>query len=325
MFYISFNKNELGILLSKTTGDETQLYLALRKFSDFKTGCMTHPAAGRLNHTFIARMLSREARQGVKARTVHRIEVSRQLERLVVLGLVADLGRNGKVLTMRLPLVGMELNTELGRQTTKDKTCEQTAKKSDNLCGHSPTKETIKTATPSDLQGISEIKSKQKPLAKNEIRLSRSCVENFSESAESLMGQGKPAPSPSSLSTQSKESVHPLSVSEGSNSPSAQKTITPSATACREKSEKSETRFRNIVESEGNGIFRYVDSDISQRIYKSWIAIGVTEQQLRAAVKEVISDAGKMPTPDSIDAVLRLLIAPQKLVKARPGKGALVL
>lgn len=82
MFYLSLNSIELGILLSQATGDETQLYIVLRKFADFKTGEMTHPAAGRLNLAYLARMLSREARQGRKATTMHREDIRRGLERL---------------------------------------------------------------------------------------------------------------------------------------------------------------------------------------------------------------------------------------------------
>lgn len=325
MYYISFNGKELGILLSKASAEETQLYLALRKFADFKTGGMTHPAAGRLNYSFLARMLSREARQGVEACNVHRMEISRRLDRLVLLGLVENLGRKGKALTMRLPLVGMELQTEREQQTTHKKTCEPEGNNGIGLCGRSAVRKTVGTISKSTSPNVSEIRSKQSLFAGSASDSGMLCAADCNESTETQSGQGKERFVARSSSTQSKSSVHPHSVHEGGMSPSSPKTITPPAAAGCEKAEKPEARFRDIVEIEGNGIVLYIDSDTSQRIYKSWVAIGASEKHIREAVRLVVSDASKKPIPNSIDTVLRSLIAPKKSAGRNTGKGSIVL
>lgn len=47
-------------------------------------------------------------------------------------------------------------------------------------------------------------------------------------------------------------------------------------------------------------------------IYKSWVFAKLDEQVLRDAVRQVISDISRQPTPDSIDTALRLMHAPKR-------------
>ena len=61
--YYSFSAQEFGIILSGASGDEGLLYIALKKFADFKTGLMKHHVTKRLNFSFLANMLSRDSRQ----------------------------------------------------------------------------------------------------------------------------------------------------------------------------------------------------------------------------------------------------------------------
>lgn len=306
MFYLSLNSVELGILLSQATGDETQLYIALRKFSDFKTGEMTHPASGRLNLAYLARMLSREARQGRKAMTMHREDIRRGLERLAVLGLVVDLGRKGRALTMRLPLVGLELDT--ASQPGKAKSCTQARGKAERSRGRLTSGERSGIPATTDIDGeVGETSGGKMcgiPLEKS----SKLCGTANAKNEKPLARRGLAGDGNSSFSTQTKTSVTHVNP-ESDIQPVAVNPITPPAAA---GGKKPETRFRDIVADESDGSIRYLDSEKSKGIYKSWVFAKVDEQDLREAVRQVISDISRQPTPDSIDAVLRLRHAPKR-------------
>ncbi len=309
MFYLSLNSVELGILLSQATGDETQLYIALRKFADFKTGEMAHPAAGRLNLAYLARMLSRDARQGRKATTMHREDIRRGLERLAVLGLLVDLGRKGGALTMRLPLVGLELDA--ASQPGKDKSCTHARGKAERSRGRSTVGECSGILATTDIDGELGESSGGKmcgiPLEKS----SKPCGTANAKNGKPLVRQGLAGGRNSSFSTQTKTSVTHVNP-ESDIQPAAVNPITPPAAAGGKDPEKPETRFRDIVADESDGAIRYLDSEKSKGIYKSWIFAKVDEQDLREAVRQVISDISRQPTPDSIDAALRLRHAPKR-------------
>lgn len=318
MFYLSLNSVELGILLSQATGDEMQLYIALRKFADFRTGEMTHPAAGNLNLAYLARMLSREARQGRKAITMHREDIRRGLERLAALGLMVDLGRKGKALTMRLPLVGLELDT--APQTGRNKSCTQPRGKAEMSRGRSTAEGCPKIPASMGMDGETAEMSGAMLRGTPSKKLPKSCGTVNAKNGETSSPQGLAdgdAPTPS---TKTKTSVTHFTT-ERDIQPAAVTPITPPTAAGGNPLEKPEARFRDIVADESDGAIRYLDSEKSRGIYKSWVFAKVDEHDLRVAVRQVISDISRQPTPDSIDAALRMKHAPKRDM----GKGRLAL
>lgn len=318
MFYLSLNSVELSILLSQATGDEMQLYVALRKFADFRTGEMTHPAAGNLNLAYLARMLSRKARQGRKAITVHREDIRRGLERLVALGLMVDLGRKGKALTMRLPLVGLELDT--APQTGWNKSCAQPRGKPERSRDRSTAAGRPQIPATMGMDGEAVEMSGAMLCSTPSEKLPKSCGTVNAKNGEMPFPQGLAdgeTPTPSTKTKTSVTNVNP----ERCIQPAAVKPITPPTAAGGNPLEKPETRFRDIVADESEGAIRYLDSEKSMGIYKSWFFAKVDEHDLRVAVRQVISDISRQPTPDSIDAALRMKHAPKRDM----GKGRLVL
>ena len=102
-------EQEYALLTTETSCEELMLYMLLKRFADFKTGMFSHPSTKKVNLSFLAGLMTRDARQGKAERKYAHTEVRRFLDRLVDLGLVADLARDGvRTLTMRLPLVGSD-------------------------------------------------------------------------------------------------------------------------------------------------------------------------------------------------------------------------
>lgn len=102
-------EQEYALLTTETSCEELMLYMLLKRFADFKTGVFSHPSTKKVNLSFLAGLMTRDARQGKAEKKYAHIEVRRFLDRLVDLGLVADLAREGvRTLTMRLPFVGSD-------------------------------------------------------------------------------------------------------------------------------------------------------------------------------------------------------------------------
>ena len=100
-------EQEYALLTTQTSCEELMLYMILKRFADFKTGMFSHPSTKKVNLSFLAGLMTRGSRQGKAEKKYTHIEVRRVLDRLVDLGLVADIARAGvRTLAMRLPFVG---------------------------------------------------------------------------------------------------------------------------------------------------------------------------------------------------------------------------
>ncbi len=102
--YWSFNEAEMALMLGTLDADEAQLYLALKKRSNFRTGDVGTFKNERLTLQKLGDVLARPSRQGKAALTYHRKDVQRLLDRLRDRGLVADIKHDDERLTLRLPL-----------------------------------------------------------------------------------------------------------------------------------------------------------------------------------------------------------------------------
>ncbi len=323
--YYSFSAQEMGIILSGASGDEGLLYMALKKFADFKTGLMKHHITKRLNFSFLADMLSRDSRQGCEAKVFTHVEIRRLLTRLVALGLVDDMERDGRTLSLRLPLVGGEYgNGKDAAGRLSGKTTEEKPK----LTGSHP--EMKGTGNPVTARVSAAIGNDGK------VRLSgppdnpdeRLSGEKTGELSGTLAGQGVATSPARSFSTSTKPSVQPPLLREGKTSPPAVENQTPKThhdpSGLIRKTEIPETDssgngFMELVEREGEGLIRFHASEISRKIYRSWERCKFDRRDVGEAIRKVLGTQWLSPTPNSIDAVLREAFRPQKVAPKRNG------
>jgi len=215
----------------------------------------------------------------------------------------------GKALTMRLPLVGLELDTAL--RTDRKKSCTQAQGKAEKSRGRLTAGERLKIPAMTEIDGDAVGLSGEMMCGAPSEKSSTSCGTENAKNGKPLARQGSVGEVNVSFSTQTKTSV--THVNPGSDiQPAAVTPITPPAAAGGKNPEKPEIRFRDIVADESDGAIRYLDSEKSMGIYKSWVFAKLDEQVLRDAVRQVISDISRQPTPDSIDTALRLMHAPKR-------------
>ena len=322
-FYLSFNSSELGILLSEASSLETQLYLALKKYTDFKTKLISHAAEWRLSLSFFATMLSRPARQGCPELKVHHQGVKRMLEHLTMLGLVADLDMTGTALKMRLPLIGTKV------QPTSEKLCRQVAQNPARLCGDSTDGKTLTSRATTGLPADSENRSNGRlcgPEVKNGARLCGKMIDQIEETQTGRAIQGEDV-----LCTvhSQQQQYTPYAVNpKGGKPPSAPEnpnqnqkhlkaeTGKPEETA---KTATKENRFEAIVAQAGQGRILWLDSKMSRAIYSRWNALDLSESDLRDAIGVLLTEPERHQTANSIDEIIR---GRKSIPKARPGKGS---
>jgi hypothetical protein len=103
-YYVSFNTEELDLLEGGATLREIALYLILKRRVNFKSGVFGAFGKQHENYESLARLLSRPPSQGRAAETFSGSNVSRLLDGLERMGLVADRDAGPKRLTLRLPL-----------------------------------------------------------------------------------------------------------------------------------------------------------------------------------------------------------------------------
>ncbi len=323
--YYSFSAQEFGIILSGASGDEGLLYIALKKFADFKTGLMKHHVAKRLNFSFLANMLSRDSRQGCEARVFTHVEIRRLLNRLVTLGLVDEMEHDGRTLSLRLPLVrgeygkGKSVATMLSGKTAAEKP------KSSGSCSDGSKPKNPATARVSEVMGNDGKERLSGPPDNPDERLSGDKDVKLSGS---LAGQGFATDHAGSFSTNTKTSVQPPLQREGKTSPSAGENQTPKPrhdpSGLIQKTERPEADssgngFLELIEREGEGLIRFHASEISRKIYRSWERCKFDSRDVGEAIRKVLGTQWMSPTPNSIDAVLRETFRPQKAVSKRNG------
>ena len=102
--YWSLNEAEMALLLNTLDADEAQLYLALKKRANFRTGDVGTFKNEKLSLQKLADVLARPSRQGKASLIFHRKDIQRMLDKLRDRGLVADMSNDDERLTLRLPL-----------------------------------------------------------------------------------------------------------------------------------------------------------------------------------------------------------------------------
>jgi hypothetical protein len=301
-FFIT--QTELTALLRTRHPDDWRVYFALRQRADFRSGRLEHYSALKMTTGSIAAEISLPSSQGTEASSVNKWGVGRSLKRLEALGLIDELKRSGKYLRLRCPLIYQEKQERkatnspksTGRSTTmSDPWKEGEGLTSSGIAGHSNRTDAIKPAT---TQANSNGKA-----------ATVANPENAANEAASGLARGGGC----SLSIKNKSTITPSAIQGGNGSPAAHQNQ-PAAFggSAVEIEETPEARYRRIVEDEGGGVIRFIDSKMSAQVFKGWAAIKAGERDVRDAVREVIYDASRKPTPHSVDDVLRIMLNPKK-------------
>lgn len=324
-----FTQTEMDTLMQTRHVEDAKVYQILRQRADFKTGRLEHHSALKLTTGSIAIEISLPAKERVAALSFTHKDVGHAIDRLEALGLIDELGRKGRYLRLRLPMASMS--------TCEDKPSQNQIVRSDAKNGGQIVRS--ENAESIAAQGIEEGNTRQtvRRESKNGGQIVR--CEN-AKSAETVAGQGFSGDKIASLSTGKPLSVPtplkpPKEEKRGGYSPSAPKNKPHNAASqLAEGVEKGKTdstsdksreiRYQIAVEEAGNGLIRYADSDKSRQIYRYWAAAKISERDIRDAVRELLSQPERRPTPNSVDEIIRAgyLAA---ISKPKRGKGSLVL
>lgn len=323
-----FSHQEMNIIATEASGDESQLYMILRMHADFKTGRTSHYSAKKLSFSFLARSMSRDSRQGYKEKIFTHVEIRRFLNRLVAIGLVTDVEHDGRILSVRLPLV------EKGYKERASGKAPQSEPRMDE--GRPGSRQGGNT----DIAGVPAIEDKKAigmPSGPSCTEGGMSSGEKTKRSSKSLVLQGFQPNTDRSLSNKSKTSVNtppnPPTGGEGRTSPPATENQTPKTrhdpAGLIQKTERpgtdsSGSGFLELVEREGEGLIRYHASEISRKIYRSWERCKFDSRDVCEAIRKVLSTQWMLPTPNSIDAVLRNAAESLKTPKKMPRSSVLM-
>lgn len=102
--YISLNMAEYNVLFSKATFAEMAMYIALKKLANFKTGQVGGYRQQKLNYEKLGQLISRPKRGTAPAEIIDRNKARYLVEKLQVMGLVAEARFDSDTLKLRLPL-----------------------------------------------------------------------------------------------------------------------------------------------------------------------------------------------------------------------------
>ncbi|MEI7614484.1 MAG: hypothetical protein WCK63_16410 [Betaproteobacteria bacterium] len=328
-------EKEYDILTKKASCEELMLYMILKRFADFKTGLFSHKSAKRVNLSFLAGLMTRGSRQGKAEEKYAHSEVRRFLDRLVELGLVGDIAREGfRTLTMRLKLVG---NASAVISDTPDRLPGRAlseAGRSDTSCGSAPEGGNAVNTAGSKVVDAPKSRRLSGNAAKTEGKLSRN--ENAKSSATSTV-QGVQGASASAFSTGKQQSILSSGLtSESRISPSAPEKTTPHAASRLagnpERRKSAETskpalsaeivEYVEFLQKESGKALLYPYSDKSVSIYQGWKLSKFDLRDIGEAFRKVASSKWMKLTPDSVDTMLRELSKP---VAKIPSRGSLCL
>ena len=305
------------------------LYMLLKRFADFKTGLFSHPSTKKVNLSFLAGLMKRDARQGKAERKYAHTEVRRFLDRLVDLGLVADLAREGvRTLTMRLPFVGADAAAR--------------EKSSGNLVENTPKSAAFRGSRPDGGNAVNATGSPCVDAPKN-ARLSG----NPRETAARLSG-AKPDTSPATrtaqafqgtsaaafITSQQRSLLSSGRVSERMNSPSAPHTP-PHHAASRLADNPERTQipptpspkldadiahYAEFLRDASGEALLYPYSDRSLAIYRGWKMKRYDLRDIDEAFRRVVDSGWMKLTADSVETALCDIRKPATRAPVRSGR-----
>ncbi len=327
--YFPYTQREQSMLKQVRNFVDLRVYMHIKEKADFESGRLEHPSALRLTASTIAREVSLPAMQGTPALKFSRFTVMRSLERLEALGLIDEVDRSGKFLRLRLPMVAAntcESDTEQKKSARKST---DNGEKSARKFARSENSEIVVG------QGFQDTH-----IGKSARKSARNCTENGEksartgneESSETVVGQGFLGDNIVSLNMKKQSVLKSLPQTpsgEETQSPSATQTQTqprtPSDDGLQETEEKAVNRIRDIVADEADGMIDFIDTKKSRGFYKRWHLLGISEDRIRSAVREVIATASMAAIVDSVDTVVRGVVLVPAAAKKDPFKGSLQL
>jgi hypothetical protein len=328
--YFSLSTEETA-LLKRTRGDECRLYIALRERADFKTGRLDHPSARHLTSASLARELSLPASQGMPALILERKDISRGIERLQTQGLVDEVERQGHAIRLRLPLVARSTCNAQPAQNKLSQREAEPAPKMSRFPGDAAPTENLEEWAASQSAAEYETPRLSQPPAKPRARLPQT---HSGHSVETPAGLGFSGFSDGALNTEKQILSTPITPPKAGKviPPSAAKTKThhaPSALANEPEKTKPESAAAAAFEAiiAGQRQILYPRSPTSRSLYLIWAEMAVSPEEVQAAIADAISDTRRPPTPNRVDAAIRVrrMPSPTSIPRARRGKGDLVL
>ena len=322
-------EQEYALLTTETSCEELMLYMLLKRFADFKTGVFSHPSTKKVNLSFLAGLMTRDARQGKAEKKYAHTEVRRFLDRLVDLGLVADIAREGvRTLTMRLPFVGVDADAR--------------EKSSGNPVQNAPKSGAFQRSRPAGGSAVSATGSPCVDAPKN-----ATLSGNPRETAARLSGD-KTDTSPATPAKQAfqgsaaaafitSQQISLLSsgrVSERMNSPSAPQTQ-PHHAASRladnpEKSKDTKppspkldadvAHYAEFLREASGEAMLYPYSDRSLAIYRGWKMKRYDLRDIDEAFRRVVDSGWMKLTADSVETALCDIRKPATRAPVRNGR-----
>jgi len=327
--YFPYTQREQNMLKQVRNFVDLRVYMHIKEKADFESGCLEHPSSLRLTTGTIAREISLPATQGKPALKFTHFDVLHSLERLADIGLIDEVGRSGKFLRLRLPMVAAntcESDTEQKKSARKST---ENGEKSARKFARSENSEIVVG------QGFQDTH-----IGKSARKSARNCTENGEksariengESSETVVGQRFSGDNIVSLNMKKQSVLKSLpQTPEGEETPSPSATQTknqphtPSDDGLQETEEKAENRIRDIVADEADGMIDFIDTKKSRGFYKRWHLLDISEDRIRSAVREVIATASMAAIVDSVDTVVRGVVLVPAAAKKDPFKGSLQL
>ena len=322
-------EQEYALLTTETSCEELMLYMLLKRFADFKTGVFSHPSTKKVNLSFLAGLMTRDARQGKAEKKYAHTEVRRCLDRLVELGLVADIAREGvRTLTMRLPFVGFDA---AAREKSSGNPAEN-APKSAAFQGSRPAGGNAVNATGSPCVDAPKNAMLSGTPRETAARLSGETTDTSPATRTAQAFQGTPAAA--FITSQQRSLLSSGRASERMNSPAAPQTQ-PHHAASRladnpEKSKDTNPPSRKLDadiapyaeflrEASGEAML-YPYSDRSLAIYRGWKMKRYDLRDIDEAFRRVVDSGWMKLTADSVETALCAIRKPATRAPVRSGR-----
>lgn len=336
--YYALTQQEYALMTEDATPEESMLYLILKKFADFRTGLFSHRSTKRVNLSFLADLMTRKSSQGKAERRYCHTEVRRFLDRLVDLGLVADITREDRTLKMRLPLVGSGKEEKLsGKEPQKQampfvsveppKAEESPVNTASSLVVDEPENRMLSTEEDAEEWMLSN--------AKTEKSSETLAARGFADVSETSFSTKEPSQHKNQNLERTRERESLPSASEtrqvqSENHHAASRLAGKTENEEREDSvalPQDEWIFPSLLRKISGKSILYAFSEKSKSIYHGWKLCGFSLDDIERAFYKVIERKMKV-TPDSVDTVLRKPAKSKgswKPVKKDPTKGRLAL